>query len=614
MKRWMGPMVVLYGLLHASTASALDDGDPSAPGGTGEPAPSCASVTANAPFYAGTYSCDLTLTDSYSRPRVGAPVTFTLSWCNKFGVKTVATATGTTDATGHAYLTTPMASLGANRATCSVAAPDPINVAKTVTSATRFTTGTTVVGPFAASHFPQPDATYSPPGLRAGVGRADLFRSGAYDKVVILPEYFDPNEHSFSNRNRVRFWKELKQLLVEELYNNGWDVWVFQPYDTGQNLHEQAAELAQTIRYAANAYQTPSCGSNKVSLFGLSTAGVVARIATARWESDPAWLSWLGIPSTATLPVNLIATGDAPNYGMHLNLAMQQAMWEKQSGQQIYETTNLDSCAANQLLRKRTDFPSGTTTANFLAFFVNGTSATYYSKKDKVIYTCEAGPAVATMNAVHGVPGWPSAPLRVGFSNGAAAFVNECYGKSPWFDLDLDANGAGNSVCPYMSEVTMTSSYAPKAGDAWMHIAIEGADDQYWTTEAEDTIAANDVEAGSRNPLVIAGNSSWSKVCFFGDCLFGGSVQLRQRFSPTLMPYRSASGTEGPVTGNAYATRTAPWSTPPASESEEWSWHQNQRSGVADVPYEGNFAMVLDRLNDQGALCPPVVVNGGNTK
>ena len=57
----------------------------------------------------------------------------------------------------------------------------------------------------------------------------------------------------------------------------------------------------------------------------------------------------LGLP--AALPVKFLATFDAPHYGMHLNLDMQQSMWERQSAARITSETNLDSCAAAQILR-----------------------------------------------------------------------------------------------------------------------------------------------------------------------------------------------------------------------------------------------------------------------
>ena len=61
----------------------------------------------------------------------------------------------------------------------------------------------------------------------------------------------------------------------------------------------------------------------------------------------------LGLP--AALPVKFLATFDAPHYGMHLNLDMQQSMWERQSAARITSETNLDSCAAAQILRGRYD-------------------------------------------------------------------------------------------------------------------------------------------------------------------------------------------------------------------------------------------------------------------
>src|SRR5262249_14625483 len=170
-------------------------------------------------------------------------------------------------------------------------------------------------------------------GLDAGAGRMDLYQSGAYDKVLLVAEHFDQFEHSFGNRERRAYWRQFSKLLVP-LFNAGWDVWMVQPHDTGESLHEQAAEFAQAIHAAHAALPAQdNCFSPTVAVLGFNTGGLVARIATARWEADPAWRAQLKLPDA--LPVKFLATYDAPHYGMHINLDLQKSLFKFQSADEI---------------------------------------------------------------------------------------------------------------------------------------------------------------------------------------------------------------------------------------------------------------------------------------
>src|SRR5262249_48094668 len=137
------------------------------------------------------------------------------------------------------------------------------------------------------------------------------------------------------------------------------------------------------------------------------------------------------------------------HYGMHLNLDMQKSLWKHRSGQEIHRETNLDSCAASQVLRGRYDPSSDKrTNKDFLAFFVDGTETRFHSKIDGKDHVCAAGPAVAMLNAARGVPGWPSTPIRVGFAQSLADDPTKCFG------LERDnTNAAGQNVCKHLTEL-----------------------------------------------------------------------------------------------------------------------------------------------------------------
>ncbi|SRR5712692_2909318 len=107
-----------------------------------------------------------------------------------------------------------------------------------------------------------------------------------------------------------------------------------------------------------------------------------------------------------------------------------------------------------------------------------------------------------------------------------------------------------------------------------MHIVVEGwpynPPDRYWTTYAEDVVA------GSRSPLFFDGYiDAWSKL----SGILSGASYYHQRFSPTLIPYASAKGTQGPV---QMFGLTFPYGTVPSPFNCADCWTENVRSGVAD--------------------------------
>jgi hypothetical protein len=207
----------------------------------------------------------------------------------------------------------------------------------------------------------------------------------------------------------------------------------------------------------------------------------------------------------------------------------------------------------NQLMRINHRAVGGNNAA-FRAFFVDGTPVVFNSKFTGGQVTCAAGPAVATLNSARGVPGWATAPKRVGVSFGSFGHNNECYGD------DRDLNSAGDNVCKFMSDFTSASQFAPSVGQSWLKFVVNNWFDRYADARAEDLVP------GSRSPFFIDG--------LLRDGFF--DVHARQRFSPTFIPLTSAEGTEGPVGSNLFGSVTSPFA--PSDMFE------NLYSGVADVP------------------------------
>jgi len=571
----------------------------------------CNAVTGGPPAGNGRYSCNFAITDAYGRPARNTPVHMETRWCNKQGSKVLATSDAFTDANGSLALT--ISSRSPNRIECSLSsAAEPLfkgpshNIQK---SNTKLPIGTT--GTLTTQIQPAPDQTRQLAGLEAGAGRMDLYQSGSYDKVLLIAEQFDQNEHSEFNRDRRRFWKQLSPLLIN-LFGKGWDIWLMQPHDTGDSLHEQAAEFAQGVAAAAAAYPAlPLCFTPTVAVMGFNTGGLVARIATARWEADAAWRAQLGLP--AALPVRFVGTYDSPHYGMHLNLDMQKFVWENSGGQDIHRTTNLDSCAASQVLRGRYD-PKGErkTNKDFLAFFVDGTPAHFFSKIDNTEHECAAGPAVATLNAARGVPGWPSTPVRLGFAQSDPQDTTKCFTAD-----NENQNSSGSNLCAHVGELCAkfqcqpngacfcaqhvsidTTAFTPTAGQTWLRVFKDDPSlpdlcpDSFF--DAEDRVEWSDIAPGSRNPLFIEG--------FLGSGNLGPifcKATAHQRFPTTLIPFVSAAGLQGPGDSSPYTTVRSPFT----------EMNPSARSRVADVITIPDGSNLIDRMNAFAPGCTPPVIN-----
>ena len=274
-------------------------------------------------------------------------------------------------------------------------------------------------------------------GLKAGEAVARLYQSGPYDRPVVIPTPFDPKEQTVEAFTEEKLYARFGPF-VEPLYELGYDVWLVKT-KSGQNIHEQAAEFAQAVQYAASRLGP----GGKVIIAAYSLGGVTARLATSRWD-DPeegAWRTALGLPEA--LPVSLLVFGDAPLEGAQINVCLQRAIWDDLG--RAHEG-NLNSCAAQQLLRESySGFPDQT---NFRENFEN-----HNLRGREVVFSgaagvcdhfgraphfchCDAGPAVFLLNRGTGFASVPT----IAFADGTAGTIT-CYGD------DRDLNFAGNPVC-----------------------------------------------------------------------------------------------------------------------------------------------------------------------
>jgi hypothetical protein len=308
---------------------------------------------------------------------------------------------------------------------------------------------------------PQWSAVVDSPGLvtgpedRHGSAKSRLYLSadGIYDRVVLIPQGFDFFERNEGGREDAdRMWFTYSRAL-KPLYEAGFDVWLFKPYLTGSNIHEQAAEFAQAIQSAAS--HAGGARDGKVIVAGYSLGGLVARLTTARWEVDAEWRASLGL--VPEMPVNLVAFADAALRGANVSVSIQEYLWDKNVATKV----NLASCAAFQLLRENSE--DGRISHGF--FFESGARVEFQGatgtcdRTEGTKCVCDAGPAVEHI----GGDGFPDGPELYAFSAGTwSPPLNLCYGgEKDWNDREQD-------ICP--QDPGVNGLFAPQPGDHWMSI------------------------------------------------------------------------------------------------------------------------------------------------
>lgn len=486
------------------------------------PAPAPSEVATVTQALTRTVTCNITVVDGYSRPMANATVFAELWAPTSFGFYTkVAGASGVTNYGGYASVSVTGDTGSDFQTRCSAVASGPGVEAVNAASSSYLTSIVTNTFIFTPTY----NAAQTVCGLSSGCGNTRLYQSGAYDKPVIVAEPFNPDEQDVGSRTIGAMWKEYNghpdslggwsRTMLQRLYQQGYDVWVFQPYKTGQNLHEQAAEYAQAIHLAHNY----GGAARPVTAMGYSLGGLVTRIATARWTSDGNWRQQLGLPSS--LPVNLIAVGDAPLRGAQVTNELQRTMWREKKEKE----KNFNTCAAQQMLQRSCRLNSSgdlvCNDTNWDNFYNKGSAVTYYDREPSqpTYHYCSPGPAVLSLGDG---TGWPAGVKRVGWSNGTLDVgTGQCYGDF------RDLNGDRDDVCPNRGADTFGYGFN------WLNIAISYYPDKaHYLEKFCGLQCADDLEPGSKHDSVLSGKA--------GQFLIWRGTFDQRSHGGTFIPSRSA--------------------------------------------------------------------------
>jgi PKD repeat protein len=492
-----------------------------------------------------TYRCNAHVVDGYGRPLQGIHVT--LKTFDVGGLNPIDVVHGYTDAQGNTTVRSAAVEPPAGIVRCEVPRGDLPREAIHALRQVHDVHGvdpTSTAFPMELQPIVAPAATASTsvPGLKTGAfqgsGEARLYLSkdNVYDKVVVIPQGMDFLEQDPEKRQTAdRLWFQFMDILVP-LRQMGYDVWLFRPWKTGENIHEQAAEFAQAIKHAALVYNGGP-PSHRVIVAGYSLGGVVSRLATARWQADPGWRSLLQLPET--LPISMVAFGDAPLRGARAPVDLMSFLWD----QDKQGSFNLDTCAAQQLLQESCSSPGACGSDNFDNFYARGGGQRFRRGQASVCdaYTptdcmCDAGPPVFTIG------GDGFADVRtVAFAAGAWQPENRCYGG------DKDRNSKSMDLCPH--DAGGDGASVPQPGEVYANLWTENCPfmDKAFSVSAEDLVA------GSRFAFPLEGYSGddppgdififphWivgPLTEFLGVC--AGRWRMTQNFAPTFIPTRSA--------------------------------------------------------------------------
>ncbi|WP_224243346.1 Ig-like domain-containing protein [Hyalangium gracile] len=471
-------------------------------------------------------TCNYTVVDGYGRPMSGVTVTAELVSLELLEVER---ATGSTDASGYVSVTVGAEGAASDwllRCEAGSGPPDTKAIGDTrkLSQVESVLTNTVI-------YAPAPNASYPVCGEVSGCGILRLYLSGAYDKPIVVAEPFNSDEPLYGPRSAGSLWAQYNghpshlgswsNTILNRMYQQGYDVWLFQPYQTGQNVHEQAAEFAQAIHRA----HTHDGAARPVTVMGFSLGGLVSRVATARWTSDTAWRTRLGIPSSA-LPVNLIVAGDAPLRGAQVTNELQRSMWREKKEKE----KNFNTCAVEQMLQRSCRLkPTGPVTtdlecndAHWDAFFNKGTAFTYYDREpvEPTAHTCAAGPAVLMLGDG---TGWPAGVKRIAWTQGTLdTGTGQCYGDY------RDLNGDVEDLCPDRGADTFGYGFN------WLNIDINAYPDKahYLERFCGTSVCADDLEPGSKHDSVFTGVA--------GSYLIWQGVFDQHSHAGTFIPSRSA--------------------------------------------------------------------------
>jgi len=149
---------------------------------------------------------------------------------------------------------------------------------------------------------------------------------------VLMVEGFDPLNDKFPENYYSLTW----QLVNTDLYPNGYEVFILNFNDGGEDLRLNALVLLKALEKVHEI-----CPNFKIALAGLSMGGPIGRYALAYQEQQG-----------ATNNVGMFLSYDSPQYGAHVNPGLQDWIYEQvpEQGAIADLQTNLQSIAAKQML------------------------------------------------------------------------------------------------------------------------------------------------------------------------------------------------------------------------------------------------------------------------
>lgn len=303
---------------------------------------------------------------------------------------------------------------------------------------------------------PSPTVTYSLYGKRPGYASARLYQNGAYDRPIVIAEPFntaeaDPNKgprtagELYNEMNGNPYLVGFGTGVLERLSALGYDIWLVQPYLTGDTLHEQAAEYAQALQ---KAYEYGG-GAVRPIAFGFSLGGVVVRLATSRWANDYYFRADLGL--APALPVDLIVIGDSPLRGALLSYDLQHEVWKNKK----HVEKNLHSCAAQQMLEaaryQKSDGAITWSDNNWYATYKAGWDFGFYyrDRYGTLQYRYCANEGIA----IESYP-WPAGVKRVAWTQGTfSTGTGQCHNdyrdrNGDYLLKDANGNTLRSDICP----------------------------------------------------------------------------------------------------------------------------------------------------------------------
>jgi Divergent InlB B-repeat domain/Putative serine esterase (DUF676) len=467
------------------------------------------------PLEAQLFPCHIKAKDAYGKPVTGVSVTlagykYLYGPSEPEAVNLITFKRISTDANGDAFLSLP--SDYYDYANCFTYSPD--SGYTPVATELDFTFTDYSAGIFSELIFiPKPTQTVH---LAYGGGDADLYISGSYDKPVVIAQPFDSDEPAKGRKTAFQLWNQyngnsmlLSEGLLQALFREQYDVWLVRPKSTGDNIHSQAANLAEAVQYASKF----ASYNGKVSVGGYSMGGLIVRTALSRWDWDAFWRNSFPTPLDPILPVNLIALLDSPLRGALVSNDLQHAMWNATFNDgQAAKDHNMDSCAAQQMLENGCHKP--VTCPDCLQCDDRGWYETFYGghnfsycnpdgsglcSTDK-IHTC-LNPGVGVLTQPNG--GWPNGIKKIGASMGKFfEGTGRCYGDSD--PLLRDLRGNLTDGCPGVDTDTFG------IGVEWGYLDITFSTDRHFRYQGLDVQSdpsrlhhIDELTPGSRQPAAI---------------------------------------------------------------------------------------------------------------